>query len=197
MSLNFVFQSGIILKKFYAIRIKHAEIAYWNILAVIPECPSANWAVHLLVHFFCLTSFTSTTFPFFQLKCFLNVHHCKTFLKASHDWDFSLFCFPLAPALSFLILNLPLGQDLPTFLSWMQSFTTHRSLGPLPPQGSTAQPGGTVVLLMDTVIHCLDESWQCSEKYDSTSALDQASHLKVFILVITSFPDSSRSHWSY
>lgn len=102
MSLNFVFQSGIILKTFYAIRIKHAEIAYWNILAVIPECPSANWAVHLLVHFFVWPPLRwSTTFPFFRLNCFLNVHHCKTFLKASHDWDFSLFCFPLArPCLS-------------------------------------------------------------------------------------------------
>lgn len=54
MSLNFVFQSGIILKNFYDIRIKHVETAYWNFLADIPEYPSANWAVHLLGHFLLL-----------------------------------------------------------------------------------------------------------------------------------------------
>lgn len=98
MSLNFVFQSGIILKKFYAIRIKHVEIAYWNILSDIPEYPSANWAVHLLVPLFVWShlwwiAHWSTTLPFFQLKWFLSVHHCKTFLKASPDWDFSIFPF--------------------------------------------------------------------------------------------------------
>lgn len=36
-SLNFVFQSGIILKKFFCLKIKHVEIAHWNILADITD----------------------------------------------------------------------------------------------------------------------------------------------------------------
>ena len=42
MSLNFVFQAGLIFKKFHAIKIKHVEIAYWNILADTLEYHSAN-----------------------------------------------------------------------------------------------------------------------------------------------------------
>lgn len=109
---------------------------------------------------------------------------------------FSIFPFP---SLAFPYLEFALWPRLHHGFELSARPENHLpfSLSLLPPHGSTAQPGSIVTLVRDTVMHCLDGSWQRSEKYDSTSALDQASHLKVFILVITSFPDHSWSHWSY
>lgn len=130
----------------------------------------------------------------FQLKCFFsNMQDCKTLYEASHNG--ALFHFPFSQPLLFLSWICLWGK---TSLFFWSGCTAWDLLPPSVPEcAPQAQPGSAVMLVRDKVMHCLGGSWQHSEKYDSTSALDQASHLKVFILVITSFPDSSRSHWSY